>query len=241
MPVFDVSRRAFCIGAGSAAALLGVGALRFLPNAPEVRPPGGQDEAHLFSACIRCQKCYEVCPRNVVVPAGLEGGVFGVRAPMLNFDANYCDFCASENGGHPRCADFCPTDALQVDESACKERTVLEFDDTGAEVTRTTVSMPDLGLATITESECLAFRDTGCHFCYDACPLDPKGIELFSEGDAQSYPHVRVIEQNCNGCGACESVCVSLKEGSIVSGATERAIVVRPFEVVEQMRAEGKL
>ena len=39
------------------------------------------------------------------------------------------------------------------------------------------------------------------------------------------------IDQNkCNGCGACESVCVSLQNGSISAGATERAIVVRPLE-----------
>jgi ferredoxin-type protein NapG len=37
-----------------------------------------------------------------------------------------------------------------------------------------------------------------------------------------------VIADKCNGCGACESVCVSLKEGSISSGATKRAIVVEP-------------
>ena len=36
--------------------------------------------------------------------------------------------------------------------------------------------------------------------------------------------------KNCNGCGACESVCVSLQNGSISAGATERAIVVRPLE-----------
>ena len=35
------------------------------------------------------------------------------------------------------------------------------------------------------------------------------------------------------GCGACESVCVSLQNGSISSGARERAIVIRPLETVE--------
>ena len=43
----------------------------------------------------------------------------------------------------------------------------------------------------------------------------------------------RIIEidrDKCNGCGACESVCVSLQNGSISAGATERAIVVRPLE-----------
>ncbi|MFR1166142.1 MAG: hypothetical protein ACLSDQ_00100 [Adlercreutzia equolifaciens] len=39
-----------------------------------------------------------------------------------------------------------------------------------------------------------------------------------------------MLNDACNGCGACESVCVSLQNGSISAGATERAIVVRPLE-----------
>ena len=37
----------------------------------------------------------------------------------------------------------------------------------------------------------------------------------------------------CIGCGACESVCVSLQNGSIAEGATARAIVVHPLDEVE--------
>ena len=80
----------------------------------------------------------------------------------------------------------------------------------------------------IDEAQCLAFRDTGCRYCYDACPYE--AIELTGEG---ANPHVSVLADKCNGCGACESVCVSLKAGSIVSGAQERAIVVKPIESAE--------
>ena len=41
---------------------------------------------------------------------------------------------------------------------------------------------------------------------------------------------IHIDEDKCNGCGACESVCVSLQNGSISAGATERAIIVRPLE-----------
>ena len=37
-----------------------------------------------------------------------------------------------------------------------------------------------------------------------------------------------VVPDNCNGCGACQSVCVSQKEGSYATGATSRAIIVVP-------------
>ena len=186
----DVSRRALLIGAGSTAALLGLGALRYAGHNPLVRPPGGQDEARLVSACIRCEKCYEACPRGVIVPAHIEDGLLGMRSPALKFDADFCDYCADENG-------------------ATAENTLL-------------------GLAVIDEAQCLAFRDTGCRYCYDACPYE--AIELTGEG---ANPHVSVLADKCNGCGACESVCVSLKAGSIVSGAQERAIVVKPIESAE--------
>ena len=37
-----------------------------------------------------------------------------------------------------------------------------------------------------------------------------------------------VIEDACNGCGACEHACISLSSGSLATGATDRAIVVVP-------------
>ena len=205
----SVSRRTLFIGAGSTAALLGLGALRYVGHNPLCRPPGGQDEAHLVSACIRCEKCYEACPRGVIVPAHIEDGLLGMRSPALNFDANFCDYCTEENGGDPLCVRVCPTEALQLPANAAPETVII-------------------GLAVIDESQCLAFRDTGCRYCYDACPYE--AIELSGEG---ANPRVTVIADKCNGCGACESVCVSLKAGSIASGAQERAVVIKPLDTVE--------
>ena len=203
MPRSDgITRRALCAGGVGAAALIALGGLRYVGHNPLPRPPGGQDEAHLVSACIRCERCYEVCPRHVIVPAHIEDGLLGMRTPTFDFDANYCDFCTEENGGVPLCVQSCPTDALALPEGAAPETTIM-------------------GLATIDQYQCLAFRDSGCRYCFDACPYE--AIEL---RDNKPY----IIADKCNGCGACESVCVSLKAGSIASGATERAVVVRPIE-----------
>ena len=103
----------------------------------------------------------------------------------------------------------CPTEALKLPADATAENTII-------------------GKAVIREDWCLAYKLTGCRFCYDACPYE--AIELTGEG---ANPHVSVLADKCNGCGACESVCVSLKAGSIVSGAQERAIVVKPIESAE--------
>ena len=92
-----VTRRALCIGGASFAALMGLGALRYVGHNPLPRPPGGQDESHLVSACIRCERCYEACPRKVIIPAHIEDGLLGMRSPTFDFSNNYCDFCAEEN------------------------------------------------------------------------------------------------------------------------------------------------
>lgn len=216
-----VSRRTLVIGAGSTAALLVLGGLRYAGHNPLVHPPGGQDEKHLVSACIRCERCYEACPRKIIVPAHIEDGLLGMRAPQLKFDDNYCNFCAEENGGHPRCVEVCPTGALDLAEDATAATTIL-------------------GLAVLDQRTCLAYRDTACKFCYDACVAargeQDVAIVLTavsgSSGDGTRLQRPSVDADKCNGCGACESECVSLKAGSIASGATERAIVVRPLELV---------
>ncbi len=202
-----ITRRALCIGGGATAVMLGLGCLRYAGYNPIPRPPGGQDEMRLIATCIRCQRCYEACPRHVIVPAHIEDGILGMRSPSLDFDNNHCDFCTEENGGEPLCVKLCPTGALTLEEGATAETTLL-------------------GLAVLDRSTCLAYRETGCRECYDACPYE--AIEL----DSNSRPSV--ITDHCNGCGACEAACVSLKAGSIVAGATERAIVVRSLEAVEE-------
>ncbi|MFR5091294.1 MAG: 4Fe-4S binding protein [Adlercreutzia equolifaciens] len=46
-----------------------------------------------MSGCIRCERCYEACPRQAIVPAKIEDGLLGMRSPMLDFNTrNYCDF-----------------------------------------------------------------------------------------------------------------------------------------------------
>lgn len=199
-----VSRRTWVIGVGGVVTLLALGGLRYVGHQPLCHPPGGQDEKHLVSACIRCQRCIEACPRKVLVPAHIEAGLLGMRAPTFDFNNSYCDFCQEENDGHPLCAEVCPSGALVLPEGATPQTTIM-------------------GKAAIDTSTCLAYRDTGCRYCYDACPYD--AIELTSDG---TNPKPIVKTDLCNGCGACESVCVSLKAASLASNATERAIKVRP-------------
>ncbi|MBS5450712.1 MAG: 4Fe-4S dicluster domain-containing protein [Coriobacteriia bacterium] len=194
-----ITRRDLCWGVGGAVALLALGGAKVAGAKPVVRPPGGQDEERVLSACIRCEKCYEICPHRVIAPAHIEDGLVGMRSPVMDFDRDYCTFCDEENGGRPLCVQVCPTGALKLDDGATARNTFI-------------------GLARITEEQCLAFRATRCRICVDACPYE--ALEL--DENAQPY----VIEDRCNGCGACESVCISHKSGASRSGFERRAIYV---------------
>lgn len=201
-----MTRRTLCLGIGSAAVMLGLGGMKYAGAHSIIRPPGGQNEERLISACIRCEKCYEICPRDVIKPAHIEDGLVNMRTPTFDFSENWCNWCTEEHGGTPLCVQACPTEALKLPEGASPENTII-------------------GKAVINTEWCLAYKLIGCRFCFDTCEYE--AMEL----DRNNRP--MVIEDLCNGCGACESVCVSLQSGSISQGATARAIVVRPLDEVE--------
>ena len=203
-----LSRRALCIGAGGSLVMLGLGGLKFIEPQPMIRPPGGQDEARVVSACIHCEKCYESCPNNVIAPGHVEDGVLNIRTPTLNFKYSYCDWCEKSNNGYPLCVQVCPTDALHLPE--------------GAEIFSQVI-----GKAELNKDRCLAYKMVGCGSCYKACPYE--AMEL----DEVNRPYV--LEDKCIGCGACEAACVSLASGSYSLGQTEQAIVVRALDKTGQI------
>lgn len=201
------SRRTLFVGAGMTAALCGLGSISLFSQRDLVRPPGAQDEQRLLAACVRCEKCVEVCPHDIIKPAHIEDGIVGVRTPVLDFSERWCDWCADANAGVPLCEYVCPTEAMCLPVDANAETTIL-------------------GKAVLDENLCLAFRATGCRFCYDACRYD--AIEL----DVDMRPRVKA--ERCNGCGACESVCVSLQNASVSNGVSKLAVVVVPVSENEE-------
>jgi len=198
-----VTRRSIIAGVGATAALCALGGVRFFGDNPIVRPPGGQDFNRLVGACIRCEKCVEVCPRQVIRPAHIEHGVVGMRTPKLNFYSDWCDWCNEKNNGSPLCIEVCPTEALALPKGANQKNTLL-------------------GIAELDPGVCLAYLDLSCRFCYDACPFD--AIKL----DKDNRPSI--IMENCNGCGACEAACAVFENASISADAVERAVVVRALD-----------
>lgn len=220
-----ITRRALCIGAGATAVMAGLGALRFAGSEPLVRPPGGQDEEALVAKCVHCYRCMEACPEQVIVAASINNGLLNARTPRLEFsdcypgqlDAfNYCDMCADRNGGMPLCVVACPSEALSLPADWSAEAEVL-------------------GVAVLNPDLCIAYRSSYCAFCYDVC-RQVRGEEnaaiFYQNADilgAEATQLPVVDPDKCNGCGACEAVCVSAQAGSTLD-ATQRAIVVRPLD-----------
>lgn len=200
--VLGMTRRTLCAGVAGTLGLFALGGLGVLTDKAQLRPPGGQDEARFLGACIRCNKCMEVCPHRIVKPAHIENGFIGMRAPVLNFSESWCDWCKDANGGHPLCEEVCPTEALHLESGATAETTIL-------------------GRAVINTEQCLAYRLVSCRFCYDVCPYEAMVMD--------EYNRPVVLADKCNGCGACQASCVSLSSGSIMHGAHTRAIIVEPI------------
>ncbi|MDR1713716.1 MAG: 4Fe-4S dicluster domain-containing protein [Coriobacteriales bacterium] len=202
-----LSRRHFVWGAAGAAVMLGLGAAaRYaFADEPLLRPPGGQDEAHLLSACIKCNRCISVCPTSAIAVAGLESGLANARTPRMDYrPAERSRFSSSalregtaSQHSHDEgiailtqakgsnycnfcglCIANCPTGALQPFDAAAQW----------------------IGLAVVFPDNCLAFeREGGCRKCVDYCPFS--AITL----DEHSRPVVDATL--CNGCGVCENIC----------------------------------
>ncbi len=140
-------RRHFLKALGGIGVMLGLGGLaEWVPGAKAraqlVRPPGGQDESHFVSLCLKCNRCEEVCPTNVVGLADVRDGAIASRTPKLRFEVGYCTFCM-------KCIDVCPTNALvRVDKKRAK-----------------------IGVAVVQKNSCIPWQWGGCTKCYERCPV----------------------------------------------------------------------
>lgn len=131
----------------AAGVMLGLGALaswasrRAEADPYLVRPPGGQQEARFTALCIRCNRCTEICPTDVIVNASLRDGPLAARTPKLDFARGYCNFCL-------KCIPVCPTRALVPVQK--KEARI--------------------GIAVVMKDRCIPWQWGGCTRCYEKCP-----------------------------------------------------------------------
>ena len=159
------TRRAFfatagrgALHAGAAAAVLatGVGIAaqrqhvrpRERVGAPILRPPGALSETEFLAACIRCQRCSEVCSVGAIQLFASGAGLLQ-GTPFIRPQEKACSMCL-------RCTQACPTGALEPLEEMTDVR---------------------IGLARVDDRLCVSLNNRGaCGACFTACPLRGKAI-----------------------------------------------------------------
>ena len=157
-----------------------------------IRPPGAilrrrdgslrrMTEEEFRDLCVRCGLCMRACPTSAIQPAGMEAGMDGFFTPVLVPRIGWCEQSCNA------CGQVCPTGALNRFDASEKPNIRV-------------------GLATIDQSKCLAWRRGDlyqlCLVCDEHCPYG--AIEL-REYEGQKRPFVNA--DVCVGCGQCEHVC----------------------------------
>ncbi len=196
-----VSRRGFLYSAAAGAAMTigiqkGYGAnledihYTDLP----VRPPGSVPEKEFLQLCIRCDECFKACPNHVLQPIGFEQGLEGLWTPYIAADWAGCDPSCNN------CGQVCPTGAIRA--IPLEEKRYAR-----------------VGLAEVNKNTCLPFAGKeDCDLCiqecdtagYHAIDIEMHGTEMDDDGmpiDGTGFAVPVVNEDNCVGCGLCQTRC----------------------------------
>ena len=165
----DIGRRGFILSAVSG--LLAVPIIRLAGTLGTnwhhkvIRPPGALAEVEFLKRCLKCGQCMRICPTNVIVPSGIEGGLENLWTPVLNFRSGTsgCQLNCTA------CGFICPTAAIRP--ITLSEKLGLgEFSEKGP---------IRMGTAFVDRSRCLPWSmNTPCIVCQENCPMTPKAIYL---------------------------------------------------------------
>ena len=73
MSANNPTRRTFVIGGAAlvASVVVGAGVRPFVAEADVLRPPGALPEDEFMARCIKCARCIDVCPTDVLEPLGI--------------------------------------------------------------------------------------------------------------------------------------------------------------------------
>ena len=152
---------------------------KIIPDrATPLKPAGSRSLRHFTQHCTSCQLCVTACPGHVLRPSG---DLSTLMQPQMQFDRGYCI------PGCTRCADVCPTEAIQP--ITKEEKTTIQ-----------------VGHAVWIADNCVVNTDgVSCGNCARHCPTG--AIIMVDNGAGLSIPTVDT--EKCIGCGHCEYVCPS--------------------------------
>jgi len=216
-----LSRRALIISGACGAAVAVTTRYALAGPSKLLRPPGSVPEEQFLQLCIRCGACMQVCPGQVLKPAGLEEGFAAWWTPVV---------VPSHAGCHQDCnfcTQACPTGAIRPLTIEQKRKT-------------------HIGLAVVDTQTCVAHTgENACRLCHEECeaagynaiemkkielPIGdiPPGVISDAELEAMRFIEVPIVDPDaCVGCGLCEFRCGAqlVKQQKVLK---QSAIVIIP-------------
>ena len=215
------------IGGAAAARVIGATGAQLGRAATDypVRPPGSLPEETFLRTCIRCGKCLQACPNDVLQPQGFEQGVEGLWTPRVVANWSGCEPSCNN------CCQVCPTGAIR--EIPLEEKRVAR-----------------MGLAWVNERTCLPYASREeCQLCADECAAsgydaiefrtvgtetDDLGVPI--EGTGMLAPVV--LAEKCVGCGLCQTRChaINVKTKHLLG---ESAVLIQAGPGKEDRIASG--
>jgi polyferredoxin len=172
-----------------------------------IRPPGSVEESEFLERCIKCDQCVNVCPTNVLQPAGFEvAGLEGLWTPVMDFSVGFCQLNCT------LCSEVCPTGAIQKT-SLAKKLGIEEHAERGP---------VSVGTAFFNRGRCLPWAmETPCVVCEEVCPVTPKAIGTYDveverwDGTTVTLNRPYMRPELCIGCGICEHECPVVDDAAV--------------------------
>src|SRR5438105_4041700 len=162
---------------------------------PVLRPPGALPEKDFLATCFRSGSCADACPAHAIALRTADAGESQRGTPYIDPDLSACVVC-----DELACMKVCPSGALRL-------------------VGRLHIR---IGLARLSEKECLRSGGENCTICIDRCPLGETAIRIDDGRVRVSAPAddgPERLGEGCVGCGICQYYCPT----------TPKAIVIEPL------------